>query len=99
MKFTYQWENNELLHQALSSTSGVVENQTASRTLDLGEPREPEKETEAVTKLCRLWKKGFTGNETRVAGKTTPCIAEKEPAIKTTHQRMKAAQSQGTRQL
>ena len=91
MKFTYQWENNELLHQALSPTSGSVENQTASRTLDLGEPQELEKETEAVTKLHRLWKKSFIGNETRVAGKTTLHIAEKEPAIKTTYRRMEAA--------
>ena len=98
MKFTYQWENNELLHQALSPTSGVVENQIASRTLDLSEPQEPEKETKAVTELCRLWKKGFTGSKMKVAGKITPRIAEKEPVIKTTHWRTKATWSQGTRQ-
>ena len=99
MKFTYQWENNELLHQALSPTSGSVENQTASRTLDLGKPREPVKETEAVTKLRRIWKKRFTGNKTRVVGNTTLLIAEKELAIKTTHRRMDVALSEGTRQL
>ena len=98
MKFTYQWENNELLHQALSPTSGAIGNQTASRTLDLGKPREPVKETEAVTKLRRLWKKGFTGSKTKVAGKITPHIVEKEPVIKTTHWITEATQSQSTRQ-
>ena len=44
MKFTYQWENNELLYRALSPTSGAVGNPTTLKTSHSSELRRAEKE-------------------------------------------------------